>query len=726
MYAMQQASTLSASVRLLPVLCAAVAALTLMEAPEQRFPVSRVVNLLKDMKAQLEKEADKDEEVYDKFACWCETNDKTKTTAISDAEAKLSQLQSTIETTLARTETFKAEIDAEAKELAQNQRALAEATALREKQSSEFTVEEKEMMESIQALNAAIMVLSKHHEGAAAAFIDSSRHAASRVSASSATLTGVAARQAATAAAVQLRRHAKMLRAALTPHQKHVIAALAEQPDYLDAAPTFKQSYAPQSGEIFGILRQMKETFETNLNEGQKQELADQESFKSLKVLKEEEIRVGQVTLEDKKQELSAAQEKLVQAKNEREDTQASLSADEAYLLDLKQRCSLTDQEWEERQKTRREEMQAVNEAIAILTTDDARELFSRTFNNATSFVQTRRNSRSWRRDQAAEVLQRAAARTGNPTLSALATKVHLDAFIQVKKAIDDMVAQLLKEADDEVQQQKYCVDEMAKNERSTAKEVHTKAKVQSSINTLKMTVDGLNKTIETLQAEIADLKAQREQAKVDRQLEHQEFQHAVADQRQTQVLLMQAIETLSKVYAKVAPAAAAAGAGLTELRTQYGPPPPKDFFDYEKQRRASPILALLEHILADVKAMEAEYVQDEDKALIAYQDFVQQTVRGVEAKDQSLVDRRSEKVQAEQDLREAKLELGETQSELEALSNTLAELKGGCDYLIKNFEVRSRARSEEVEALRQAKAFLSGMQPDAATATVIAGAAAA
>merc|ERR1719156_483091 len=32
-----------------------------------------------------------------------------------------------------------------------------------------------------------------------------------------------------------------------------------------DAEPTFKQSYAPQSGEIFGILKQMKETFETNL-----------------------------------------------------------------------------------------------------------------------------------------------------------------------------------------------------------------------------------------------------------------------------------------------------------------------------------------------------------------------------------------------------------------------------------------------------------------------------
>ena len=43
-------------------------------------PVSKVITLLKDMKAQLEKEAEDDQEIYDKMACWCTTNDKDKTT----------------------------------------------------------------------------------------------------------------------------------------------------------------------------------------------------------------------------------------------------------------------------------------------------------------------------------------------------------------------------------------------------------------------------------------------------------------------------------------------------------------------------------------------------------------------------------------------------------------------------------------------------------------------
>jgi hypothetical protein len=49
------------------------------------------------MLKQLEKEAEEDEEIYDKMACWCETNDKEKTKAIADAEARISDLTTKIE-----------------------------------------------------------------------------------------------------------------------------------------------------------------------------------------------------------------------------------------------------------------------------------------------------------------------------------------------------------------------------------------------------------------------------------------------------------------------------------------------------------------------------------------------------------------------------------------------------------------------------------------------------
>merc|ERR1712023_23719 len=97
----------------------------------------------------------------------------------------------------------------------------------------------------------------------------------------------------------------------------------------------------------------------------------------------EEEIKAGQEQIDSKTQELADTDEKNAQAKEDIEDTKKSLSADEQFLMMLKEKCSQTDAEWEERQKTRQLEMEAVSKALAILASDDAHDLFTKTFNPA-------------------------------------------------------------------------------------------------------------------------------------------------------------------------------------------------------------------------------------------------------------------------------------------------------------------------------------------------------
>merc|ERR1719387_744372 len=101
----------------------------------------------------------------------------------------------------------------------------------------------------------------------------------------------------------------------------------------------------------------------------------------------------------------------------------------------LKDKCSMSDSEWEERQKTRQNEIGAVSKALAILTSDDAHELFTKTFNPA--LVEKQSVRRSKRRAQASQLLSDIAKKHQNPRLSALAVQVRLDAFTKVKKAID-------------------------------------------------------------------------------------------------------------------------------------------------------------------------------------------------------------------------------------------------------------------------------------------------
>merc|ERR1719220_1370467 len=244
----------------------------------------------------------------------------------------------------------------------------------------------------------------------------------------------------------EMQKHAALLQGIITPSQRRAAASFIQAPqDYFDAKPTFKQSYAPQSGEIFGILRQMKETFEANLSDSQKEEMANQKAYEDLKAAKEEEIAAGQAQIDTKTQELADTDAKNAQAKEDIEDTRNSLSADEQFLMMLKEKC----------QKTRQLEMQAVSKALAVLSGDDAHDLFTRTFNPA--LLQSDSAAVSERREQASQLLSRVAQKFRNPRLSTLAYRVKLDAFTRVKKAIDDMIAQLLKEKEDEIKHKDFC-----------------------------------------------------------------------------------------------------------------------------------------------------------------------------------------------------------------------------------------------------------------------------
>merc|ERR1719387_2438944 len=140
-------------------------ALTFDVAAAKNRPVTKVITLLKDMLKQLEKEADEDEEIYDKIACWCETNDKEKTKAIKDAESRIKDLSTQIEQLSAISAKYATEIKNAKAEVAEDQESLAQATELRRKQLAEFNAEEKDMLESIEALKAAITVLGTHNTG---------------------------------------------------------------------------------------------------------------------------------------------------------------------------------------------------------------------------------------------------------------------------------------------------------------------------------------------------------------------------------------------------------------------------------------------------------------------------------------------------------------------------------------------------------------------------------
>merc|ERR1719329_703700 len=370
----------------------------------------------------------------------------------------------------------------------------------------------------------------------------------------------------------------------------------------------------------------------------------------------------------------------------------------------LKEKCSMTDSEWEERQKTRQLEMEACSKALAVLSSDDAHDLFTKTFNP--SFMQMEMHS-SERRAQASKLLTAVSKKLQNPRLATLAVRVRLDAFTRVKKAIDDMVVQLLKEKEDEIKHKDFCVEEFNTNELQTEKKERSKADLTAKIEDLDSTIDQLTKAIDTLKSEVAEMQVQMKRAGEDREKENKEFQMTVADQRATQKLLAASLNILKGFYAKKA-------AALVQMQEPAGPPPPPGFEAYKKNAAAGGVMGMIQQIINDAKAMEAETIRSEEDAQKAYEDFVKDTNASIEEKSKDIVNKSESRAKAESDLVEAKENKEAVMLELEQLANYKAELHSSCDFVMKNLEIRQTARDEEVEALKQAKAILSGAKFEA------------
>merc|ERR1719158_2518159 len=97
----------------------------------------------------------------------------------------------------------------------------------------------------------------------------------------------------------------------LTPKQRKAIEAFVQNPeDFFDSGVNAQKSpkallQAAPSAEIFGVLKQMKEGFETNLGASQSEEMKAQAEYEAVKGGKEKEIAAGQAQIDTKTGELA-------------------------------------------------------------------------------------------------------------------------------------------------------------------------------------------------------------------------------------------------------------------------------------------------------------------------------------------------------------------------------------------------------------------------------------
>jgi len=652
-------------------------------------PVMKVVRLLQDMKSQMESNLAEDKEVHKKLDCWCTTNEREKSQAIELNEAKERDLEATIEEAIAKVKQLKTTRDAGLKETDSDVDALSQASSLRMKEQKENAATSNNLIEAIKACGQAITVLKEYNQDPAAF----------------AQVRGVA----------QLLRQAKVLALGRRSTSGSKLARLQSFLAEAQGATSFLQipgyqSQGSQSGEIFGVLEQMKEDFEKDLADAKAKEAKEAQDFATLKSAKIEEIKAGRALVAQLDKEIAAIKAKHAQAFKELEDTRVQLGLDQEFLGNLKKKCSVSDKEFAQRVKDRLEEIAACDDTIAIINSDEAFDNFQKTVNTPSFLQLSAQEESQMRRQRVTSVLRAAGVRLGSSQLSMLAVRASLDAFKKVKADIDMMVGELKKQQQDEVEHRDWCIEEFDKNNRSTAAAYDKKDGLVAKAAELEKTISYLTKDIKTTTDAVAAMQEQMKRSSEIREAEAASNHVTIQDQRFTQIILKKALTRMKQVYAFLERQHAAPNPHIQTSGTHTDPGNgPARFSEYEKNTGGAKIVMMLETIIADSQKTEDDTLASEDDAQGAYQNFMQDSNKGITAYTKKIVNMKGALATASEDLTLTKTDLSATLEKIEELATTLGDLKKACDYIVQNFDKRQAARAAEIEALGEAKAILSG-----------------
>jgi len=660
------------------MMIAAVAAFTI---SKDSSPVTKVLNLLTDMQNELAAEKKSDEEMYDKMSCWCKKNGNNKDSAVATATSSIESLESEIKAKTAKASQLEMDIKQLDEEVASNMQSLSAAEKLRQEQAAQFHQDDKDMTLSIDSLKNALVVMAKSQES-------------SFMQTTSTTTVRHTLRKIVKDAGEDL------MNQVLGPSEKNVLT------DFLQSTAQPGGAHAPASGEIMGVLKQMKENFESNLADATAADAKAKAEFAELKKGKTDEITSGEELAKDKTSSLSKTRQGLADAKEDLEDTSNALSADQTFLADMAKRCGQADADWEERSKTRTLEISAVSEAINIISGGDTHDLFKSTLGFLQMQSTRRVMSKSDRaRQSASRILLKAAEKSGNKALVQVAAMAKLDAFKQVEDSIKGMIADLEKESADEVALKDFCRDAFHKNDMATMKEEDHIKDLTTQINDFAASIESIAGEIAVLKAEIDDTTVALQQANMNRVKENQEFQKTVADQRATQVILKKAVDKLANFYEFYQTKTAVK---VEQTPGAAAPPPPAAMEEYKSNAGAGSVLTMIRNIIQDAVEMETEAITSEQDAQSSYEEFAANSFASIEEAQRAITNKVESKAQAEEGKVSTDADLKDATASLEALHREDAELHQQCDFVVTNFEAREASRVAESDGLKNALAALS------------------
>eukprot|EP00746_Dinoflagellata_sp_MGD_P154931 gnl/MRDRNA2_/MRDRNA2_85125_c0_seq1.p1 gnl/MRDRNA2_/MRDRNA2_85125_c0~~gnl/MRDRNA2_/MRDRNA2_85125_c0_seq1.p1 ORF type:complete len:717 (+),score=279.55 gnl/MRDRNA2_/MRDRNA2_85125_c0_seq1:82-2232(+) len=675
-------------------------------------PVTKVVELIEELKAKIEADGKMEQTIYDKYACWCETTSARKASDIHTAMSDIKSLSTKILELKGLVATRTSEIAQDSLEINDNQQAQDEATGIRQKENAAYMAEKTEMETTLNALQRGIEVMSG--AGTKTALLQASPM-------DEMTLLSVAA---------GVHQAIKMLPNdhVISSKELALVSNFAKDPaEFYDQKAEKAASYNPASATIMGILKDMYDTFSMNLEKATEVEAVAQKNYESLIGVKENEMATLVDARKKKEGEKAEAEKDLADASQELDDTTKQMKADTIFFDETKAACQAKADEWAERVRARTEELAGINKALEILTGDDAKALFNKAIKpgKETFFMQI--DSESQPQVKAYKALKEHATKAKSLRLAAIAATLrtggHFDAVIA---EIDKMMATLKEEEKGDITQRDWCKEETFKNEQEASRYEYKIERTDAKIMKLTSKLEELEGT---LQATIASILATKDDIKAmedARKEQHAAFESAKSDDEGAVKLLAAAIESMSAFYKNnkidqgEIQGAAQALIQQPTFEVSADQAPDATFTSAGKSGGESKgIVSIMTMIKEDLEDEISNGVKDEGETQAKFEEQLGEA-------NTLLEELKAKKTNLEQAISDTNTEIDENEVKKEDLQGLLKEekdylasIKPDCDWILNSFTERRTKRAAEMEGLLQAKGMLAGASPSMVQSSV-------
>jgi chromosome segregation ATPase len=657
--------------------------------------VQKVVELLEECKGKVESDLAAEGKAMEEYTQFCDDELKDKGYAIETAGRAIEDLSATVESTDAQILELEDEIATLGTLISTKSGELMEASKERASERKDFSAAEKELVQSVDELTRAGQILKK---GLSFSQIRGGKkfkkHLVEVVNA----LNTIVESQWLDISSK--RRLQSFIQAHSGEDDDDSFGGRFENKHRQPQAKMV--AYESSSGGILKTIQEMQGKAEDTLSELRKKEMSDEHAYENIDNTLSNEVSHAQEKLSTAKSSKAANEEAQAAAEGELVETKKSKAADEEYASTLKGECEAKASEWAARLKSAAEEMAAIDKAKEILVSGVKAfvQVSARTHRKSDEDEEDAEEAKEDAvRNRVVKVLKKVATKAHSFKLVQIASMAASDPFVKIRGLIEDMIAKLVKEAEEEATHEAFCQKEMGSSKAAQDDKQMKVDKYKVRIDKAATDIAKLTEEVKTLESEVAEIdKAQAEATEI-RETEHAEYVKASTDFKESAEAVAKAIEVLKNFYEGSFIQLSA----TTHLKSK------QPELGGAKSDTAHTIISVLEMSEEDFTTLLAETEETENEAAKKYKALSDENKIAKSTKEADAKGKESNIKSLKVSLEHHREDHASVSKELDAVNAYIDKLKPECESKAMSYEERKAAREAEIEGLKEALTILDG-----------------